>query len=81
MSIIPEAVTDQLRKRVKTSTHSQIRIIIKLFTPIELFVYLVNLIENLPDYIFETCLGIILQLTFVLALYELCIENVLKNKS
>ena len=56
---------------MKTSTHSQIRIIIKLVIPIELFVYSVNLNENLPDYRLETCLGIILQLTFVPALYGL----------
>ena len=56
---------------MKTNTHSQIRIIIKLFTPIELFVYSVNLIENLLDYELETCLEIILQLTFVPALSEL----------
>ena len=56
---------------MKTSTHSQIKITIKLFTPIELFVYSMNLIENIPDYRLETCLGIILQLTFVPALSEL----------
>ena len=56
---------------MKASTHSRIRIIIKLFTPIEFFVYLVNLVENIPDYRFEMCLGIILQLTFVPALSEL----------
>ena len=56
---------------MKTRTHSQIRIITKLFTPIDLFVYSVNLIENLPDYRLKTCLGIILQLTFVPALSEL----------
>ena len=57
------------------NTHSQIRIIIKFFTPIELFVYSVNLIENLPDYILETCLGIILQLAFVPAISEFGIEK------
>ena len=56
---------------MKTNTHSQIRIIIKLFTPIELFGFSVNLIENLPDYRLEICLGIILQLTFVPAQFEL----------
>ena len=38
---------------------------IKLFTPYELFVRLVNLIENLPDSILETCLEIILKPTYV----------------
>ena len=56
---------------MKTCTHSKIRIIIKLFTHVELFVYSMNLIENLPDYRLETCLRIILQLTFVSALSEL----------
>ena len=56
---------------MKTNTHSQIMIMIKLFTPIELFVYSVNLIENIPNYRLETCLGIILQLAFVTVLPEL----------
>ena len=67
----PKRLTNLPRKRVKTSTHSQIRIMIKLFTPIELFVYLVNLIENLPDSRLEKCLGIILQLTYVSCPIEL----------
>ena len=44
---------------------------IKLFTPYELFVGSVNLIENLPDSRLETCLEIILQLTYVSCPIEL----------
>ena len=66
----PRRLTD-LPKRVKTITQSLIIIIIKLFTPIELFVYSVNLIENLPDSRLETCLEVILQLTYVSCPIEL----------
>ena len=48
---------------------------IKLFTPFELFVGSVNLIENLPDSKLETCFEIIFQLTYVSYLIEVSTEK------
>ena len=45
----PRKVTDLPRKRGKTNTHTNHDLMIKLFTPYELFVGSVNLIENLPE--------------------------------
>ena len=59
------------KEESETNTHSQIRIIIKLFTHYELLVGSVNLIENLPDSRLETCLEVILQLTYVSCTIEL----------
>ena len=42
-------VTDLPRKKGKTNTHKNQDLMIKLFTPYELFVGSVNLIENLPE--------------------------------
>ena len=62
----PKRLTNLPRKKRKDQhTHINHGLMIKLFTPYELFVGSVNLIENIPDSILETCLEIILQLTYV----------------
>ena len=46
----PRRLTDLLRKKRKDQhTHTNQGLMIKLFTPYELFVGSVNLIENLPE--------------------------------
>ena len=62
----PRRLTNLPRKKRKDwHTHTNQGLMIKLFTPYELFVGLVNLIENLLDSRLETCSEIILQLTYV----------------
>ena len=62
----PRRLTNLLRKkREDRHTLTNQGLMIKLFTSYELFVGLVNLIENLPDSRLETCLEIVLQLNYV----------------
>ena len=68
----PRKLTDMLRKKWKDQhTHTNQGLMIKLFTPYELFVGSVNLMKNLPDSRLETCLELILQLTYVYCPIEL----------
>ena len=68
----PRRLTDLPRKKKgKTNTHTNQGLMIKLFIPYELFVGLVNLMENLPDSRLETCLEVILQPTYVSCLIDL----------
>ena len=46
-------LTNLPRKRGKTNTHKNHDLMIKFFTPYELFVGSVNLIENLPESMIE----------------------------
>ena len=66
MEYYPKRLTNLLRKkREDQHTLTNQGLMIKLFTPYELFVGSVNLVENLSDSRLETCLEIILQLTYV----------------
>ena len=68
----PKRLTDLPRKKRKDQhTHTNQGLMIKLFTPYELFVGSVNLMENLPDSRLETCLEVILQQTYVSCPIEL----------
>ena len=68
----PRRLTNLPRKKRKDQhAHTNQGLMIKLFTPNELFVGSANLMENLPDSRLETCLELILQLTYVSCPIEL----------